>query len=288
MEKWSHTKIDTFIRCPEMFRKRYIERIKPKIKAKPLALGSCIAAGLSAFRKVGTFEAASEAYMRTWVAEGRILSATKEEDPIRSIERTLEILEAYTVLYQDEPKQIIQPEINFDEEIAPDIWFRGRIDGVIQDRNGVGIIEDKTASRLGDYWFTEKGNSYQIKWYMFIANKLGLFDLSDRNLPRATLNAIYIHAKEMRFRREPVLKMKQEIKAAGDDLLAWINHIQLCVKNNSFPHADYSTCAQYGGCDFLPLRRASGEMLERLIDASYIRSESEVFTEPGSVSKTIV
>uniref|UniRef100_A0A6M3MAJ0 Putative PD-(D/E)XK nuclease superfamily protein n=1 Tax=viral metagenome TaxID=1070528 RepID=A0A6M3MAJ0_9ZZZZ len=276
MEKWSHTKIDTFIRCPEMYRWRYIIKIKPKQKARPLALGACIASSLSAFRDKGTFDAASEAFMQTWVKEGRVLASTKEEDPLRSVERALEILDKYIKEYPDEPNQIIKPEINFDEEIAPDIFFRGRIDGVIRDRNGVGIIEDKTASRLGDYFFVEKGNSYQLKWYLFIANKLGLFELSDKNLPRGVLNAIYIHPKEYRFRREPVLKMKKEVEDAGKDLLAWIRHIRCSVDQANFPKADYNICSQYGGCDYLPLRRASGEILRRTLEANYVKSDPEM------------
>ncbi|MBU1173030.1 MAG: hypothetical protein KKD44_26000 [Proteobacteria bacterium] len=111
-----------------------------------------------------------------------------------------------------------------------------------------------------------------MKWYMFIAEKLGLFDLSKNKLPRGVLNAIYIHKDTMRFRREPVLKMKKDIEEAGKDLLAWINHINITSAQNSFPKADYSICSQYGGCDYLPLRRASGKMLDSLIDANYVKS----------------
>lgn len=272
MEKWSHSKIDTFIRCPEMYRWKYVIGIVPKIKAKPLVLGGCVAEFLSAYRSEGTFEAGADAFMKNWVAEDRVLSETKEDDPMRSVERALEILKAYTEQYPNEPSRIIRPEISFDEEIAPNVFYRGRIDGVIDDGNGIGIIEDKTASRLGDFFFVEKGNSYQMKWYMFIADKLGLFDLSKNNLPRGIINAIYIHKKELRFRREPVLKMRKEIEDAGRDLLAWINHINMSVSQNSFPKADYSTCSQYGGCDYLPLRRASGNMLDQLIASNYTKS----------------
>ena len=274
--KWSHTKIDTFIRCPEMYRLRYIEKIKLKRKAKPLALGSCIAAALAEFRSKGTFEAASEMFMQTWEAEGRVLDLYKDEDPLRSVERALEILQAYTKQYPDEPAQIIRPEINFDEEIAPNVFFRGRIDGVIKNENGIGIIEDKTASRLGDTFFTEKGNSYQVKWYLYIAMKLGLFDMQKISAPRGVLNAIYIHAKEFRFRREPVVKMKRVIDEAGADLLSWINHIQLCTKMNSCPKADYNICSQYGGCDYILLRGASGETRSRILSANFEEAPTRI------------
>jgi len=272
MEKWSHSKINTFIRCPWMYRWQYIIKIKPKIKSKPLVLGGCMAEALAGFRDVGTFEAASDAFMKNWVEEGKVLPISKEDDPMRSVERALEILDAYVKNYPDEPAQIIQPEISFEEEIEPGTIFRGRIDGVINDGGSIGIIEDKTASRLGDYFFVEKGNSYQMKWYLFIASKLGLFDLTKNKMPRGIINAIYIHKKEFRFRREPVLKMQKDIEAAGQDLLDWIHHIKLATTQNSFPKADYSTCSQYGGCDYLPLRRASGKILDRVIDANYVTS----------------
>ena len=231
-----------------------------------------MAEALSGFREKGTFEAASEAFMQNWVKEGKVLPISKEDDPMRSVERALEILNEYTKRYPDEPEQIIRPEISFEEEVAPGVIFRGRIDGVINDGTSIGIIEDKTASRLGDYFFVEKGNSYQMKWYLFIASKLGLFDLTKNKMPRGIINAIYIHKKEFRFRREPVLKMQKDIEAAGQDLLDWIHHIKLATTQNSFPKADYSTCSQYGGCDYLPLRRASGKILDRVIDANYVTS----------------
>ncbi len=270
--KWSHSKINTYIRCPEMFRWHYVFGIKPKIKSKPLVLGGCMASALAGFRDKGTFEAASEAFMKTWVDEGKVLDISKEDDPMRSVERALEILDAYVKHYPDEPNQIIKPEISFKEKVAPNTIFRGRIDGVISNESGIGIIEDKTASRLGDYFFVEKGNSYQMKWYLFIAEKLGLFDLEGQSLPRGILNAIYIHKENLRFRREPVLKMRKEIEAAGQDLLAWIQHIRLAITQNSFPKADYNICAQYGGCDYLPLRRASGKILDQILNANYVTS----------------
>ena len=282
MEKWSHSKINTFIRCPEMFRWQYIVGIRPKIKSKPLVLGGCVASFLSEFRAEGTFEAGAEAFMQNWVDEDKGLPISKADDPMRSVERGLEILKAYTEFYPDEPAQIIRPEISFEEEVAPGIIFRGRIDGVIDDGTSIGIIEDKTASRLGDFFFVEKGNSYQVKWYMFIAEKLGLFDLSKNKLPRGVLNAIYIHKETLRFRREPILKMKKDIEEAGKDLLAWIAHINMAVSQNSFPKADYSMCAQYGGCDYLPLRRASGKNLERLIDANYAKSTYSFSTDKST------
>ena len=279
MEKWSHSKINTYIRCPEMYRWQYIVGIRPKIKSKPLVLGSCMASALSAFREFGTFEEASKAFIQTWLDEDKGIPLSKADDPMRSVERALEILDAYIKHYPNEPEQIIQPEISFEEEIAPDTIFRGRIDGVINDGTSIGIIEDKTASRLGDYFFVEKGNSYQVKWYLFIAECLGLFDLSKNSLPRGIINAIYIHKETFRFRREPVLKMKRDIKEAGQDLLAWIKHINMATTQNSFPKADYSTCAQYGGCDYLPLRRASGKILDRLIDANYAKSTYSFATD---------
>jgi hypothetical protein len=274
MEKFSHSKIDMFIHCPWKYKLRHIDHIKSKTKSKALALGSCIASALRGFRSENTLDAAMNAFMETWKAEGSILALSKEDDPMRSVPRGLEIVEAYVKEYPDEPEHIIQPEINFEEEIAPGIIFRGRIDGVISTSNGIGIIEDKTASRLGDYFFVEKGNSYQFKWYLYIADLLGLFDLY-KTSPRGIINAIYIHPEKFRFQREPALKMKRDVQEAGKDLLAWIYHIQKCTENNSFPKADYDICSKYGGCEYALLRRASGEIFDRTLEANYVISQTE-------------
>lgn len=298
MNTFSHTKVDAYIRCPAKFEKRYIQRIVPKKKAKPLALGSCMAAGLAAFRnhekvKKGMIDAlkhphnhpkrieeiqdftpidlAQEAFIKTWVTGGKVLSLDREEDPQRCVPRAVEILTEYCKIYEDDPEIFIQPEITFKEEIAPNIFYEGIIDGVVKLESGqIAIDEDKTASRLGDFYFKELRRSYQVLWYMAIANRLNLFKIFGPQKPMCLMNVLYIHKANFRFERQLAIKTVREIDESEKDLLKWIKQIQWAIEANHFPRGNSNTCLMFGGCEYLPLKDASDEIRETLIKSMYI------------------
>jgi hypothetical protein len=275
MNRFSFSKIDAYASCPCFFQKRYIDFIIPKIKAKPLALGSCMAAGLATFREDGSVEAAVESFIKTWADEGHALDQSKEDDPLRSVERGVEILQAYGREYPEDHKDFIRPEIRFEEEVADGIIFTGRIDGVIRlfEEEDIAIDEDKTASRLGPFYFRQLGKSYQIKWYMLMAKRLGLFDIYPKQKLQCLMNVSYIHKEKFRFERELTIKTKYEIDRSLDDLLKWIKQINLSVEHDIWPKANSEQCLKYGGCDYLPLRDASPENYARMIETMYKTSE---------------
>lgn len=276
MEKYSYTKISTYESCPYKYRFRYIEGVKTKTKAKPLALGSCMASGLAAFRDTGKPDDAKEAFVKTWADEGQVLCASSEDDPMRSVERGLIILDEYMKYYPDDPTDMVQPEIKFEEEIAPDIFFRGRIDGVIRVGNDIAIDEDKTASRLGDFYFKQLRNSYQILWYLWIAKKLGLFSIKGTKAPKCLINVSYIHKANLRFERQLVIKTSRQVDASFPIMMDWIKQIQTVTEMNLFPKADNEMCLKYGGCEYLPLKYAEGRVRESLLKNEYdVKSPKE-------------
>jgi len=299
--------------CPNKFKKRYLQRIEPLKKAKPLALGSCMAAGLAAYREhekikskrisdldfditmdadkiteetihiesMSPVDIAQDAFMRTWIKEGQVLNIEKKDDPIRCVKRGLEILENYTVEYPDDPTDFIQPEIRFAEEIGEHegevITYSGRIDGVIMlDRKTqrVAIDEDKTMTRLGPVYFSELRSSYQVLWYLWMAKKLGLFSIYGPQKPICLMNAVYIHKEHNRFERELAVKTDREVDESFSDLWNWIILIRHCIKVDLFPKSGSKACMQWGGCEYLPLRNCSPSIEKQLIKKSYKITES--------------
>ena len=273
MENYSHSRIACYMMCPEKYRLRYIDHVVPTKKAKPLALGSCMAEGLASFREEGDQEAAQEVFMKTWVDGDRVLEVSKEDDPLRSVERGLEILNEYMLTYPDDPKEFIHPEVRFDEEIMDGVRFRGRIDGIIAIGDDVALVEDKTASRLGPFYFKQLGDSYQIKWYMAIAKKLGLFDLSKKKVPRCLMNVSYIHPTTFRFERQITPKTGALLDESLERLKDWIRQIQFATREMLFPKGDSETCLKYGGCEYLPLRDASPSIKASLLKNEYMIEE---------------
>lgn len=275
MKKYSHSRIATFMECPHKYYLRDILRIVPKKKAKPLVLGGCMADGLACFRETGDIDKAENAFIKKWRDEDQTLDVKKDADPKRSVERGLEILGEYALTYPDDPSQVVKPEVRFDEEIAPGIRFRGRIDGLM-DVDDLAIVEDKTTSWLTATYLSQQQKSFQVLWYLWIARKLGYFKLSKSGRPKLLFNAILIDEKKFEFVRRTIPKTNKEIDAAFDRLLEWIGLMQLAEENNIFPKADMKVCLKWGGCDYLPLRDAMGSIHDRLLKNEYeIRAEND-------------
>ena len=277
--KFSWSKINSYAFCPQLYKHRYVEKLMPVKKASALSMGYCIARGIQNFRQTGEKNKAYAGFVDAWETDGKVLLSRKKDDPQRSVERGLEILSAYVDNYPNEPDTIVQPEVSFDIEIAPGIFFNGRIDAVVrlQDRS-LAIIEDKTTSRLGDTFFTKLKGSSQILWYLWVANKMGLFEIEGKkNMPKCWLNAIYIHHETLRFERDITIKSTRTLECARDNMLVWIKQILWAEKAGVFPvnDVDNSQCTAYGGCDYLPLKYASDSLKARIIKNEFIIKENK-------------
>ena len=269
MRSFSWSKINSYAFCPMLYKHRYLERLKPVKKASALSLGFCMASGLNAFRKKGDRDDAFAAFTNAWEEDEKVLFLKKEDDPRRSVTRGLEILSAYIDNYPKEADTVVQPEVSFSTEVAPNIIFNGRIDAVVRLQDGsLAIIEDKTTSRLGDTFFTRLKGSSQILWYLWVANKMGLFEIEGKKqMPKCLLNAIYIHPTTLRFERDITIKSTSVLELAKENMLSWIKQIFLAEEQNLFPinNVDNSQCTAYGECDFLSLKFAPKNLQERII-----------------------
>lgn len=267
MRNFSWTRICTYADCPMKYKLRYLEKLEPLRKSPALALGYCMSCGLQEFRQKGSKDAAIRGFTDAWEKDGRILLVKKDEDPRRSVERGLEILTKYIETYVGEPKVTVEPEIEFNVNIMPDINFIGRLDAIVAlDDGSYAVLEDKTTSRLGDSYFVRLRNSSQILWYLWVANKMGLFDIKNKS-PKCLINAIYIHHKTLRFERDITIKANRVLDLAHENMCNWIRQIIQAEEMDLFPmnDVDNSQCTKYGGCEFISLKYLSGSLRDRIV-----------------------
>jgi len=273
---FSWSKINSYAFCPTLYKYRYVDRCVPKKKAVALALGSAMSHGVKKFRQTGKKNDAFKAFVDIWETEGKVLLSRKKDDPQRSVERGLEILSAYIDEYPEEPDSIVQPEVSFKIEVAPNIIFNGRIDAVVRlPDKSLAIIEDKTTSRLGPSFFVKLKGSSQVLWYLWVANEMGLFNVDGKKyMPKCWLNAIYIHHETLRFERDITIKSVRTLECAKRNMLTWINQILTAEKNNLFPlnDVDNTQCSAYGGCDYLPLKYAPDNLKSRIKTLKYFKN----------------
>jgi len=262
--------------CPQKFKYRWIDRLKPKTKSKALALGGHMADAIAVFREGKSRDDVLHAFMESWKAGGEVLDLDRDEDPKRSVPRALEILSNYMDEHADEPDMVVMPEVRVEQEFfLPDglqfIW-RGRIDSVMQIDNDITIVEDKTASMWGPSSFNDLQDSFQVMSYLKIAKDRDLFE----KIPKILLNVIYIHATKFHGSGEPrriIRKFNRDIDATWDTICAWVRQIEMMRTANHFPGADSKICNMYGGCEYLPLKFATPEQREILMRTEFEREE---------------
>ena len=193
----------------------------------------------------------------------------KIDDPKRSVEGLVEIMYNYCEEYPNDPKNVVQPEITFEIKLTDTDIFRGRIDGVIRLSDGSpALLEDKTASVLGKTFFEKLKLSYQILWYMWVAEKMGLFDVGKRTAPKCLMNALYIHPTEYRFPRDILIKSRSNLENAHQDLLRWIAYIKACTELNFFPR-NTDRCKDWGGCTYRVLSDCDDKLKNRILSAEF-------------------
>jgi hypothetical protein len=285
---FSHSKIKTYIECPMLYYWQYVKQIVPKVKPKPLAVGSTVAETLETYRITGSPEEALDTIKIIGTSEENSLELSIKDDPLRSVGNLTLIMLDYFDTYPDEWDKIIRHEY-IDEETqktkkrveiefkvpltSNGLFFEGRIDGLYRVRpEEIAIIEDKTTTRLGDKYFDQYQANLQIMWYLWATNELGAFKAS---VPRCIINAIYIHKAERRLRRSIILKSKQQLKRARLDLMLWIETIEAATHLNRFPR-NLSHCEMWGGCPYKVLRDVEKDSLrERIIDANFKPKEKK-------------
>jgi len=282
-KRFSYSKILDYAFCPKKYYYRNICHIAPVGKAKALSMGGCMSSGLQTYRETGDLNRAVQAFIDTWERDGKVLKYDSDpDDPkdFRTVMRGLDILTGYAEKYPDDPSETIQPEVSFEldegEMLGRKILITGRIDGVISDGlGGARINEDKTTSRLGPKFFDPLRGSLQIGLYLYAGDRYGLFDIGKRTTPSCIMNAIYINSKELRYKRDIVVRSRKTLQKYRDNAMSWIRQILIAEDSNLFPlnDVDNSMCTKYGGCDYLPLKYAGGTVRQSLLKNGYCARE---------------
>ncbi len=277
IRKFSVSRIEAFINCQQLYKLRYIDRLSPKKKKLSLSAGYLMSCGVEAFRTTGSSEAAGKALMEAFNPEVDALEKTKDKDPLRSLQRLLEILFNYCDHYPDEPNVVIKPEIKFElplDPSLPNVTIRGKLDAIERfDDGSPVVVEDKTTTRLGDTFFAGHKESLQVCTYLWAANTLGLFEIDKKTSPKCIINAIYIHAEKFRPERDFTIKNPLVLENTRINLVSWVKKILEAEATGEFPH-NYGWCKQYGGCDFKDLRNAyRGSLYNKIIASNFVVRE---------------
>ena len=151
MRRYSYSKISSFLRCPRLFRFRYLDRAEPERLSLALPVGSAThdAVGWEVSERArGREPTAAEihqVFRELLEARVEISSCAVVGNVEEAIETGRRMVDAYVAFGRIQGVSTIEGE--HQAEIGGDLSLEGRIDFVRDDESGVELVELKTSAR---------------------------------------------------------------------------------------------------------------------------------------------
>lgn len=146
MFKASYSKIKTGRRCQKAYQYKYVLKLRKRVKAKALNLGSLVHSCLESYFRNGHYLPVIRRWKQeefdTMFEEERILQADV-------IPLTKELLRGYIKNWKESGMEMLWVEKDFEIEIADGIVLVGKIDGRARDsKKRQWLVEHKTCKRM--------------------------------------------------------------------------------------------------------------------------------------------
>lgn len=145
----THSSLKVFRRCPKQYEYKYIQRLAPKRLGKPLERGTWMHALLEEHHQG-----------RDWRLEharrSKLFDAMfdEEKDFYGDLPTELAtLMEAYLWYYEDDPVTCIETEYTIETELPNGVFYRGKVDAIMEDQFGLWIWDHKTHKSLPDLNF---------------------------------------------------------------------------------------------------------------------------------------
>ena len=256
---YSHSRINTFKRCPKLYEYQYINNLKPLGDNKNLFLGSIVHKGI---------ELRSSMEVLKYIDEMNIPSSDEMET---TIVLGLAIIDAYLEKFNTDGK--LTHELHFVVKLDGKYEFQGYIDGLEEVEDGYWLHEYKTAGRVDKNYVDKLLFDDQVNRYIHVV-KNGLIE--ELKLEKPILGIKYRVMKKpqirlkkneeiMDFRKRLVEKMSEEgyveeyILTPSDDdmndtILDTIQDIKT-IESTCRYSKTLSACTTYGRCPYMELCR---------------------------------
>lgn len=261
-----------FQTCPIKYRLRIREHWSSRRKSSALGFGGCLHEGLATWYRTHDRAKALQAVGDTWPDNLPI-------DDWRTKEKCLKVMLEYMKTYPQETFNVIGidtedalVECTFtiatglyleceycdwhqhDREKAvcihcstpkEEIEYGGIFDTLVEFNNNIYVLEHKTTSRLGQYYFNQFKPNNQVTGYIW-----GGGQLSGQRVAGAIINAIGLYKSSVtKFDRQITSRSKSEIDEWLVNVHATCQQIRDCELRNYWPMYTGS-CTMYGQCEY--------------------------------------
>ena len=166
----THSSLKVMRRCPKQYDYKYIQRLAPKRTNKPLERGTWIHALLEEHHSG-----------RDWMVEHQRRTAIfdamfdEEQDYYGDLPNELLILmHAYLWYYEDDPVTCIETEFTIETELPNGVYYRGKVDAIMEDQFGLWIWDHKSHKTLPDLNFRLLDGQSALYLWAAIRKEMGV------------------------------------------------------------------------------------------------------------------
>lgn len=149
------------------------------------------------------------------------------------------------------------------------IEYGGIFDGIVQYGADIFVLEHKTTSQLGQYYFDQFKPNNQVTGYVWGARKL-----SGQNVTGAIINAIGIYkSSATRFERQITSRNDQNIDEWLENVRNTCEMIRECQIRQHWPMFTGS-CTMYGKCEYHQIHTLNSfKERQKLLEQDYVKDE---------------
>lgn len=289
--------LTTFQMCPAKYELRAREHWTARRKSGALGAGTAIHAGLAEWYRTKNPARALARLAQAWPAEMPL-------DDWRTKQKALEVMAAYIRNYEQEPFTVVSAAANpmiectftlptglyldcpdcpgSDREEVDGRWvcencaqpleeieYGGIFDGLIEFSASLYILEHKTTSMLGPFYFNQFKPNNQVTGYIWAAEVM-----SGQRVGGALINAIGMYkSSATKFERQITTRSELEIKEWLHNLKHVCQMIRDCEQRNYWP-LQTASCCLYGRCEFHDVHVLSTPReREKILEQNYIREQ---------------
>lgn len=271
--------LSMFQTCPAKYKRRIVQGWKPKKQSGALGFGQLLHLGIETWYRTHSLEASITSIVENW-------PSNHPEDDWRDMQKCISVMEEYVREYPSELWKVVgietetpMLEVSFTLPLVDEfgqqlytydgyaIQYGGIFDMLINFNGQMYVMDHKTTTRLGQYYFSQYKPNNQITGYLW-----GASQLTSQRIGGAFINAIGLYKKSAtKFQRH--LTMRQ-----ADDFKNWVrsvhhacNLIRVAHNSEQFPQFT-SACTLYGRCEFHDVHVMSDNtQQERYLELMYDR-----------------
>ena len=211
---FDYTMMSDFLRCRFYYYFRHIRHLVPKVTPAPLSFGKTWHSATEMLAKGKSSEDAQKHFKTDYKNETR--------DEMRTPERGALMVKMYEEKYKRAPIKFLYTETPFALHLPNNVILCGRMDGIVEWRDGVYVFERKTTSKLGATFFEKFELNYQIDGYCLGCMELvgacngAIMDIARVCKPAPKMDVDFVRDIVSRTKDELVLAKKNIVEIAYD------------------------------------------------------------------------